>query len=110
MAKNYVQEGDVLNYTNAGGAAIASGALVIIGKRVGIALGTIAPGASGSLAATGVFTLPKLGTDAIGEGDLLYWDSANSRLTATAGGNVQAGYATDPSANGVAVVNIKINA
>lgn len=109
MAKNYIQEGDVLDYA-AGGAAIASGAVVLTGKRIGIALQDIAANAAGTLSVTGVWSIAKLGTDVIGVGDLLYWDAANSRLTATAGGNTLAGYATAPAGNGVTTVSIKINA
>lgn len=108
MAKNYIQEGDVLTYTAV--AAVVSGAVVVIGKRIAIALGDIAAGETGSIAPAGVFSLPKLGTDAVGQGDLLYWDAANNRLTATAGGNTLAGFAAADAAAGAGFVNIKINA
>jgi predicted RecA/RadA family phage recombinase len=108
MAKNYVQEGDVLPHTPVG--PVASGALVLIGKRVGIALGDIAAGAAGSLMVRGVFKVPKLSTDVISQGEELYWDAANSRLTETPGANTLAGYAAEPAAAGVATVNISINA
>jgi predicted RecA/RadA family phage recombinase len=108
MAKNYVQEGDQLAYT-AGGAAIPSGAVVLMGKRVGIALADIPANSQGTVSAAGVWTVAKLATDVVGQGDLLYWDAANSRLTTTAAGNTQAGYAAAPAGAGVAAVNIKIN-
>jgi predicted RecA/RadA family phage recombinase len=108
MAKNYVQDGDVLNYTAA--AAIASGAVVLIGTRIGIALGDIAIGAVGTLAVTGVWQIAKLSTDVVAQGADLYWDAANSRLTTTASGNTKAGFAAAASGNGVTVVSIKINA
>lgn len=108
MAKNYIQEGDVLPYT-AGGTAIASGAVALIGKRLAVALGDIAPNDTGSVSVTGVWSISKLSTDVIGIGDLLYWDAANSRLTATAAGNTLAGYAAAAAGNGVTTVNIKIN-
>jgi predicted RecA/RadA family phage recombinase len=109
MAKNYVQEGDVLNYT-AGGTAIASGAVVLLGARIGISLGDIAPNATGTVAVTEVWQIAKLATDVVAIGVDLYWDAANSRLTTTAGGNTKAGYATAAAGNGVTTVSIKINA
>ena len=108
MAKNYIQEGNVLSYTAT--AAVASGAVVVIGKRIAIALADIAVGETGSITAEGVFAVAKLGTDVVGLGDLLYWDAANNRLTTTAGGNTAAGFAAAPAGAGVGTVNIKINA
>ncbi len=108
MAKNYIQEGDVLIHT-AGGAAILSGAVVLMGKRIGVALGDIAANAVGTVAVTGVWSVAKLSTDVIGQGDLLYWDAGNSRLTSTVGANTLAGYAAEAAGNGVAAVSIKIN-
>jgi predicted RecA/RadA family phage recombinase len=108
MAKNYIQEGNVLSYTAT--AAIASGAVVVIGKRIAIALADIAVGEAGAITAEGVFAVAKLGTDVVGQGDLLYWDAANSRLTTTAAGNTAAGFAAAPAGAGVGTVNIKINA
>lgn len=108
MAKNFIQEGAVLSYLAA--APIASGAVVLTGKRVGISLGDIAAGATGSLSMEGVFSVAKLTTDVVGQGDLLYWDAANSRMTTTAGANTEAGYAAAPAGAGVTTVNISINA
>ena len=109
MAKNYIQEGEILTVT-AGATAIVSGAVVLIGKRVGIALADIPALGAGSASVTGVWAVAKLGTDAVAQGDLLYWDAANSRMTATAAGNTLAGFAAAPAGAGVAFVNIKINA
>ena len=108
MAKNYIQEGNVLSYTAT--AAVASGAVVVIGKRIAIALADIAVGDTGAITAEGVFAVAKLGTDVVGLGDLLYWDAANNRLTTTAAGNTAAGFAAAPVGAGAGTVNIKINA
>ena len=109
MAKNYIQEGEILTVT-AGATAIVSGAVVLIGKRVGIALADIPALGAGSASVTGVWAVTKLGADAVAQGDLLYWDAANSRLTTTAAGNTLAGFAAAPAGAGVGTVNIKINA
>ncbi|NYE62193.1 putative RecA/RadA family phage recombinase [Duganella sp. 1224] len=107
MATNYVQEGDVLDFTAA--AAVASGAVIVLGKRIGVAARAVSQGSVGAAHVTGVWEIAKLTTDVVGQGDLLYWDAQNSRLTTTAASNVQAGYAASPAAAGAATVQIKIN-
>lgn len=109
MAKNYVSEGDVLDFTNTG-AAIASGAVVAMGKRIGIALGDIPTGSTGSVSVTGVWSVPRLTTDDTLQGEVLYWDPVNNRVTETAGALNVAGYAAAAAAVGAATVRIKINA
>lgn len=109
MAKNYVSEGDVLDFTNAG-AAIASGAVVAMGKRIGIAVADIPTGSTGSVSVTGVWNVAKAPADDIQLGEPLYWDPANNRVTEVAGALNLAGYAAAPAGNGVATVRIKINA
>lgn len=108
MATNYIQPGNVIDYT--AGANIVSGQAVLIGKRLGVALAAIANGATGSVQVTGVFSIAKLSTDVVAAGDLLYWDAGNSRLTTTTTSNTLAGYAVEAAGNGVATVKIKINA
>ncbi|RYF54922.1 MAG: DUF2190 family protein [Comamonadaceae bacterium] len=106
--KNFVQIGDVLDYTPGG--AVASGAVVVIGARIGIAVTAIAAGETGALRVKGVVELAKLGTDTPAQGALLYWDAGNSRLTTTAGSNVLAGYAAKAAGNGTTTVWLHLNA
>ena len=108
MAKNFIKPGNVIDYT--AGANITSGSGVLVSQRLGVALTDIANGATGSVAVKGVFNLPKLSTDVIGQGDVLYWDAANSRLTSTATGNTLSGYAVNASGNGATTVDIALNA
>lgn len=107
MAKNYIQEGDVLDYT--AGADITSGQMVLIGTKVGVAVTNIANGSQGAMAMEGVFSYAKLSTDAPAQGAALYWDNTNKRLTVSASGNTYAGYAAAAAANGDATVSININ-
>lgn len=109
MAKNYVSEGDVLDYT-AGATAVVSGSVVAMGKRIGIALSDIPVFGTGSVAVTGVWAVSKLATDDVAQGELLYWDPANNRVTETAGALNLAGYAAAPAGAGATSVRIKINA
>jgi predicted RecA/RadA family phage recombinase len=108
MAKKYIQPGDVLDHVAV--AVLTSGIGVLIGKRLGVALGNAAIGDTVALQVKGVFDMPKLSTDVIAQGDLLYWDNTNKRLTSTATSNTLAGYAAAASASGVATVHIALNA
>lgn len=105
--KNLIQTGEFMDYI--AGANILSGAVVLVGVRVGIATTDIANGATGSLAMAGVYQVAKLSTDVVAQGVLLYWDNTNSRMTVTASGNTLAGYAVGAAGNGVTTVNIMIN-
>lgn len=104
---NYVQDGTRINFT--AGADTAAGAGVLIGVRLGVACDAVLNGATGVAAMEGVFTLPKLSTDVVAIGVLLYWDNTNKRITVTSSGNTLAGYAFEAAGNGTATVKIKIN-
>lgn len=73
MATNRVQDGKVIQFTN-GGAAILSGAVVVIGVFVGVALVDIANGETGSVALTQVYNLPKVDAAVIAQGETVLWD------------------------------------
>ena len=108
MTTKFVQPGEVIDYT--AGANIASGQVVLMGARIGVALKAIANGETGPMQVTGVFNIAKLPTDNINQFALLYWDNTNSRLTTTASGNTLAGFAAAAAAATTTSVNIKINA
>lgn len=108
MTDKYVMSGDVIDHVASG--AITSGQVLLIGLRIGVALTAIASGATGAVRMLGIFTIAKLSTDVVAQGDLLYWDAGNSRLTTTASTHKLAGYATAAAGNGVTTVEISINA
>lgn len=108
MTTKFVQPGEVIDYT--AGANIASGQVVLMGARIGVALKAIANGETGPMQVTGVFNIAKLSTDNMAQGALLYWDNTNSRLTTTASGNTLAGFAAAAAGASTTSVNIKINA
>lgn len=108
MTTKFVQPGEVIDYTAS--ANIASGQVVLMGARIGVALKAIANGETGPMQVTGVFNIAKLSTDNMAQGALLYWDNTNSRLTTTASGNTMAGFAAAAAAASTTSVNIKINA
>ena len=92
MATNYVQEGEVLAYTNAS-TAIAAGDLVPLSNHAGVALVDIANGATGSVQLSGVFTVDKTTSQTWTVGQALYVDAGTGKATTTATGNVPAGFA-----------------
>lgn len=81
MAKNFVSDGGVIQWTNGTAAAVASGQLIKVGPgTLGVALVAIAIGATGSVAIEGVFSdVPKVSAAVFAQGEKLLWDvSANS--------------------------------
>lgn len=60
--KNYIQDGDTITVTAP--AAVASGDFVQVGRIRGIAVTSAANGAQVELKTTGVFTIPKTGSEA----------------------------------------------
>lgn len=106
MATNYVQDGLTIEFTAA--ADTASGAPVLVGKVVGVALGAVASGEKGQAATTGVWRLPKAASGAITQGAQLYWDATNSVFTTTASSNTYAGFAWEAAADGATSVMVCI--
>lgn len=74
MANNYIQPGEVIDYT--AGANITSGSVVAMGNILGVALTDIASGATGSVQITGVFEVPKVSAAVIAQGESLTWDAS----------------------------------
>ena len=110
MAQNFIQSGDVIIFQNAG-AALASGAGVKIGLRIGVCLVDIAATTgSGAVAMEGVFKIVKATGQAWTQGALVYWDDTNKNFTTTASGNTLAGYIWEPAASGDTVGYVKLNA
>lgn len=89
--KNFIARGDAITIT--AGADIASGAGVLAGSIFGVAAGDIANGAEGTINLTGVYDLPKVGSQAWTVGAKVYWDAANALCTTVATGNTLIGVA-----------------
>lgn len=111
MSKNYVQEGDVIQYT--AGANIAAGAVVAIGQILGVALVDIANGETGSVAIEGVFSVPKVSGAVIAQGESLTWDVSagafdDNAATAAAGDITGApAVAFEAAGNGVTTLKVR---
>ncbi len=113
MAKNYVCDGKVMDYQNAGASMIASGAVVPMAAMIGIAETNIAPGKVGAVSIVGVFSLPKkTGSGAaLTAGGGAWWDGTNKQIVgAAADGLIPAGKVFADAGDSAASVRIKINA
>lgn len=104
MAQNYIESGEILDFTATG--AITSGSAVVIGAMVGVAMGTAATGEVVAVRFKGVFDLPKTTGQAHAIGAKLYWDAATSSLTTTVSTNTFAGYAWRAAISAATVTRI----
>lgn len=86
---------DIINWTNDTGSAVSSGAVVVAGGIVGIAVADIAAGAVGAVNRTGIYErIAADNTTAWAAWDRLWWDATASKLYNIDGpGRVFAGYA-----------------
>lgn len=84
MAKNFVTDGTVIQWTNGTGSAVASGQVVKVGNLIGVALVAILAGSTGSVGIEGVFSdMPKVSGAVFAQGEKLVFDvSANGGLGA----------------------------
>jgi predicted RecA/RadA family phage recombinase len=87
---SYSQAGCLLDYTPT--AAVAAGAVVLLGDTVTVAPLAIAANALGVVAVDGVWSVAKA-TGAVSQGVTLYWDATNSVVTTTASTHKVAGKA-----------------
>lgn len=107
---NYVQKGEVMNYTNAGQTTIGYHDVVPLGTRIGVALAPIAVGDVGGVSVVGVWEVPADTAATFAAGDAVYWDTVNNKAVKATGENIipTGGYAFEAKANGAAVVLAKI--
>lgn len=104
---NYVGEGDAL--TLVAPYAVNSGGGAQFGNNLfGVAVTTLASGATGVFRSEGVFDLTKNTTGAFAVGDRLYWDNTNKRLTTTTTGNICVGIAVEAAATTASTGRIKL--
>ncbi|MBL8215824.1 MAG: DUF2190 family protein [Bryobacterales bacterium] len=106
--KNFIQAGNTL--TVAAPANVSSGDLVVVGNIIGVAAYTALSTEEVEVETVGVFELPKITTDDVAVGDALYWNSSQSKLTATAGTGSKplVGYAVAAAGNGVTTVKARL--
>lgn len=107
--KNQVQRGE--NLTIPALAAVSSGDIVQVGAILGIAAGNAASGADCDVVTVGVFDLPKVSTDAVDIGDILYFDAGTGLVTLDddTGANAKIGVAVTAAANPSGSVNVRLS-
>lgn len=108
MAKNFVQDGTTIELVNAGDQTILSGAAVVVGSMVAVAITDIPAGETGDGFAEGVFLLPKQSADDIQVGVAVYLKDGT--VQPVADGAVAAGMAWEHAPSGTTTVAVKINA
>lgn len=89
----FIQKGDIVDYTNSGEAAIEYGQLIVGKDKVFVAAEEIAPGATGGVHAEGVFEFETSDETAIEYGQKMYFDKTNKNATATSTDGIAIGYA-----------------
>lgn len=102
----YEQRGEIIDYTP--GADSKSGEIVVLGELVGQVVTDAKAGELVGLRIEGAIRAPKLSTDVVTIGAVLYWDPSTDELTLTKGVLSQAGWALENAGNGVANVLVKL--
>lgn len=105
--KNHVQKGETL--TLPAPYAVSSGDGALIGNIFGVAAGDAAEGAEVDLVTVGVFTLPKVSTDAIAVGAAVYWDDDAKLITTTATDNTKIGVSVATALNPSGTTDVRLN-
>ncbi len=110
----FIQRGDAIDYTPV--AAVAAGAVVVVGSHIGITKLSIAAGKLGALAVKGLFDVVKANEE-IADGAAVYWDADGNPYngtagtgcaTTTAGGNTFMGFAVGAAAATDEVVRLDL--
>lgn len=107
MARNYVNDGEIVTITAPAGGTYA-GKAMLIGSLFGIAADNVAEGERFALGVEGVFVLDKDGS-AIAAGARVYWDNDAGRITTTAAGNYPVGVATEAASAGAEEVAVRLD-
>ncbi len=105
MAQNYIESGDVKDFTLSG--TVAAGALVAIGDMVGVALGSGVSGQTIAVKLDGVFEVAKA-AGAITIGAKLYLDNGAVTTTDNSGANKFVGYAWTAAVSAATTVQVKL--
>ena len=88
-------------FINAGDAAIEAGTGIQVGDNIfGVLETYVKPGAAGTLAMSGVWTLPIASGTTASAGDLAYWDKSGGKVLATGTSKLCIGVFTKGSASG----------
>lgn len=106
--KNFISNGKTLLVTVPAG-GLLSGQGYLVGTKLVVC---VTDGAEGDVIAgntSGEYELPKEAPLVINQGDTLYWDNTAKKLTKTALGNTQCGYATAGALSADTTVKVYIS-
>lgn len=103
MAKNYVQDGETIEFTAA--ADVKSGDAVVVGDLVVVSINDVASGEMGVGHATGVWSLPKASATTFSQGVAVYLKDGE---IGTDDSGTYAGKAWSEGVNGEAVASVKL--
>lgn len=96
-------------YTNAGSDRVPAGTPVQVGTAIfGVLETNIAPGETGVLAMTGVWTLPIASATTASKGALAYWDASNGVVVTSGTSKLCIGVFTKDSASGETEAEIAV--
>jgi len=102
---SFVQIGENIDFTAS--EDIEYMEIVPLKTCIGIAMSTIAKGATGTLSLTGVYDIPAA-TGALAVGDAVYFDVERGSITATKASNVPAGIAVLAKAESGTTARVRI--
>ncbi|MFA5922323.1 MAG: DUF2190 family protein [Methylococcaceae bacterium] len=107
MATNYIQKGEVVDFTNNTAAAIASNDVVVLGSfQLGIALAAIAVDAVGAVIVEGIFSLAKA-AGVVTAWQKLWWSTATELVyNAPVANSYFIGYAAEAELTGSTTVKV----
>lgn len=109
MAKaEYWQRGETIDFINATDKIIEANTIIALGDHIGVAGTNILPGKTGSLHVSGVFEMPKTGTNEIAGGTNIYFDGEGITDTASKEGTKPIGYAIQTAKAADTTIYIKL--
>ncbi|MDG6894529.1 DUF2190 family protein [Volucribacter amazonae] len=107
MAKNFIQQGDTIDFTAK--KTLTSGEVVVLEDLIGICVTDVENKGTGTAIVGGVWQVKAKQADDIKQGAVLYWSDTEG-ATLTAGSNKRLGIAWTNSDTSSSLVEVKINA
>lgn len=108
MARNAVHDGQRIPAVAPSG-GVTSGQIVVYGTMFGVALATVAQGATYELELGGVWDFTKATSDTFAVGAAVYWDATAKKVTSTTTSNTKVGVATVAAAGADATARVRLN-